>query len=188
MEYDHFAYGEALASSLKDISHSPQKKRFFTAFGLEDLTDLNDSLSSVDGNILIAVDGCESDSEDNGADALNDKQVYSFIVAQSTVSGNPNSINQAAKQCKCICKQIRNKLLKEVEYVDRNTQINGIGDGILLTFLKQHQIQTRFNLLLAGNAYKLAFLSGCIIDTAGITACFTSQIFFGNLQSFQCSI
>ena len=57
MEYDHFAYGEALASSLKDISHSPQKKRFFTAFGLEDLTDLNDSLSSVDGNILIAVDG-----------------------------------------------------------------------------------------------------------------------------------
>ena len=86
MEYDHFAYGEALASSLKDISHSPQKKRFFTAFGLEDLTDLNDSLSSVDGNILIAVDGCESDSEDNGADALNDKQVYSFIVAQSTVS------------------------------------------------------------------------------------------------------
>ena len=77
MEYDHFAYGEALASSLKDISHSPQKKRFFTAFGLEDLTDLNDSLSSVDGNILIAVDGCESDSEDNGADALNDKQVYS---------------------------------------------------------------------------------------------------------------
>ena len=94
MEYDHFAYGEALASSLKDISHSPQKKRFFTAFGLEDLTDLNDSLSSVDGNILIAVDGCESDSEDNGADALNDKQVYSFIVAQSTVSGNPNSINR----------------------------------------------------------------------------------------------
>ena len=140
MEYDHFAYGEALASSLKDISHSPQKKRFFTAFGLEDLTDLNDSLSSVDGNILIAVDGCESDSEDNGADALNDKQVYSFIVAQSTVSGNPNSINQAAKQCKCICKQIRNQLLKEVEYVDRNTQINGIGPigdnfyGTVLTF------------------------------------------------------
>ena len=50
------------------------------------------------------------------------------------------SINQAAKQCKCICKQIRNKLLKEVEYVDRNTQINGIGPigdnfyGTVLTF------------------------------------------------------
>ena len=77
MEYDHFAYGEALASSLKDISHSPQKKRFFTAFGLEDLTDLNDSLSSVDGNILIAVDGCESDSEDNGADSTTNKSTHS---------------------------------------------------------------------------------------------------------------
>ena len=37
MEYDHFAYGEALASALKAISHTSQKKRFFTAFGLEDL-------------------------------------------------------------------------------------------------------------------------------------------------------
>ena len=90
MEYDHFAYGEALASSLKDISHTPQRRRFFTAFGLEDLTNLDDNLSSVTGTILIAVDGCESDSEDNGADAINDKQVYSFIVAQNTNSGNPD--------------------------------------------------------------------------------------------------
>lgn len=140
MEYDHFAFGEALASSLKDISHTTQKKRFFTAFGLEDLTTLDDKLSSVSGTILIAVDGCESESEDNGADGLNDKQVYSFIIAQNTVSGNPETINQAAKQCKKICKQIRNKLLKDIQYVDRNTQINGIGPigdnfyGTVLTF------------------------------------------------------
>ena len=111
MEYDHFAYGEALASSFKDISHTPDKRRFFTAFGLEDLTNLNDQLSSVTGTILIAVDGCESESEDNEADGLNDKQIYSFIVAMNTVSGKPDSINQAAKHCKKICKQIRNVLL-----------------------------------------------------------------------------
>jgi hypothetical protein len=140
MEYDHFAYGEALASSLKDISHTPQRRRFFTAFGLEDLTNLDDNLSSVTGTILIAVDGCESDSEDNGADAINDKQVYSFIVAQNTISGNPDSINQAAKKCKKICKQIRNKLLQEIDHIDRSTQINGIGPigdnfyGTVLTF------------------------------------------------------
>ena len=100
MEYDHFAYGEALASALKAISHTSQKKRFFTAFGLEDLISLDDSLSSINGTILIAVDGCESESEDNEADSLNDKQVYSFIVARNTISGNPETINQAAKQCK----------------------------------------------------------------------------------------
>lgn len=122
MEYDHFAYGEALASALKAISHTSQKKRFFTAFGLEDLISLDDSLSSINGTILIAVDGCESESEDNEADSLNDKQVYSFIVARNTISGNPETINQAAKQCKS------------------NTQINGIGPigdnfyGTVLTF------------------------------------------------------
>lgn len=144
MEYNHFAFGEALASSLKDISHSPQKKRFFTAFGLEDLINLDDNLSSVNGTILIAVDGQESESEDNGADGLNDKQVYSFIVAKNTITGQPDTINQAAKQCKLICKQIRNKLLTDSSlagYVDRNTQINGIGPigdnfyGAALTFI-----------------------------------------------------
>lgn len=140
MEYDHFAYGEALASALKAISHTSQKKRFFTAFGLEDLISLDDNLSSINGTILIAVDGCESGSEDNEADSLNDKQVYSFIVARNTISGNPETINQTAKQCKSICKQIRNKLLKDIKYVDRNTQINGIGPigdnfyGTVLTF------------------------------------------------------
>lgn len=143
MEYNHFAYGEALASQLKDISHTPQKKRFFTAFGLEDLINLDDNLSSVTGTILIAVDGQESESEDNGADGLNDKQVYSFIVARNTITGQPDTINQAARHCKLICKQIRNKLLTDSSlagYIDRNTQINGIGPigdnfyGAVLTF------------------------------------------------------
>lgn len=143
MEYDHFAYGEALASSLKDISHTPQKKRFFTVFGLEDLTNLDDNLSSVDGTILIAIDGCESESDDNGADGLNDKPVYSFIVAKNTISGKPETVNQAAKHCRLICKQIRNKLFQDsslASYIDRNTQINGIGPigdnfyGAVLTF------------------------------------------------------
>ena len=77
MEYDHFAYGEALASALKAISHTSQKKRFFTAFGLEDLISLDDSLSSINGTILIAVDGCESESEDNEADSLTNKSTHS---------------------------------------------------------------------------------------------------------------
>lgn len=143
MEYNHFEYGETLASSLKSIAHTPERKRFFTAFGLEDLLSFNDHLSSIDGTVLIAVDGCESDSEDNGADNLNDKQVYSFIVAQKTVSGEPATINQAAYECKAICKQIRNKLLNDPAlsgYIDRNTQLNGIGPigdnfyGTTLTF------------------------------------------------------
>ena len=61
----------------------------------------------------------------------------------NTVSGKPDSINQAAKHCKKICKQIRNVLLQDPDLrtsLDRNTQINGIGPigdnfyGTVLTF------------------------------------------------------
>lgn len=72
MDYNHFQYGEALAASLRSVAHTPANRKFFTAFGLEDLTNFEDRLSSVSGTILIAVDGCESDSEDNGGDALTD--------------------------------------------------------------------------------------------------------------------
>lgn len=143
MDYNHFQYGEALAASLRSVAHTPANRKFFTAFGLEDLTNFEDRLSSVSGTILIAVDGCESDSEDNGGDALTDKQVYSFIVARNTVSGDPDTVNRAAYDCRLICKQIRNRLLQDPALsgiIDRGTQINGIGPigdnfyGTVLTF------------------------------------------------------
>ena len=69
--YNPFEYGKTLAIRLKPIAHTPEKPRFFTAFGLEDLYNFNEKLSSVSGMILIAVDGCESESKRNEADALN---------------------------------------------------------------------------------------------------------------------
>ena len=93
--YNHFSYGEQLAIRLKSISHTPEKPRFFEAFGLEDLYNLDDKLSSVTGMILIAVNGYESDSRDNGGDSLNDALQYSFIVARNTISDRPQTITSA---------------------------------------------------------------------------------------------
>lgn len=141
--YNHFSYGEQLAIRLRSISHTPEKPRFFEAFGLEDLYNLDDKLSNVTGMILIAVNGYESESRDNGGDGLNDALQYSFIVARNTISDRPQTITSAFEECRPVCKQIRNVLFQDPQLsyaIDRNTQINGIGPigdnfyGCMITF------------------------------------------------------
>lgn len=141
--YNHFEYGKQLAIKLKPIGHTPEKPRFFEAFGLEDLFNLDDKLSSVTGMILIAVNGYESDSQDNGADSLNDTIQYGFIVARNTIADRPETITTAFEECRVICKQIRNALFQDRQLsavINRNTQINGIGPigdnfyGSMITF------------------------------------------------------
>lgn len=141
--YDHFATGETFATQLKDIAHSPKHPRFFTAFGIEDLYDFEDKLSSVSGTILIAIDSNESDTTDNHADSLIDRAPYSFIVARNTNSDRTSTILQAVRECKLIAKQIRNKLLLVPSLqgiIDHATQITGIGPigdnfyGVIFTF------------------------------------------------------
>lgn len=141
--YNHFVYGETLARRLKAIAHTDDRPRFFTAFGIEDLYNFDDKLSSVTGTILIAVDGLESDSTDNGFDSINDRRTYSFIVARNTVNDRPATITAAAEQCRILAKQIRNYLFQKTELqglIERSTQITGIGPigdnfyGVILTF------------------------------------------------------
>lgn len=141
--YNHFTYCETLARRLKAIAHTDDRSRFFTAFGIEDLYNFDDKLSSVVGTILIAVDGHESDSTDNGADTLTDHRAYSIIIARNTINDRPHTISQAAEHARVLAKQIRNKLLNEPHLqgiIDRGTQITGIGPigdnfyGVILTF------------------------------------------------------
>lgn len=141
--YNHFDYCEQMAMQLKAIGHTRHKPRYFKANGLEDLYNFDDKLSSVRGTILIAIDGYESSSTNNGADALTDTLQYSIILAQNTNSNRPESIDSAFVHCRQLAKQVRNRLLNDpelAEIIDRNTQINGIGPigdnyyGVILSF------------------------------------------------------
>lgn len=142
-QYDHFKYGEHIARHLKPISHTDKNPKFFPAFGLEDLYQFDEKLSSVTGTILIAVDGLESNSDDNGADSLNDHHSYSFIIARNTDSDRSATITAAAKDCSVLAKQIRNLLFHApnlADTIERKTEITGIGPigdnfyGVILTF------------------------------------------------------
>ena len=130
MIYDHFEYAEQVARRLRRIGHTPERPRFFRAFGLEDLFTFEDKLSSVSGFVLIAVNGYESDSSDNRADGLTDTCQYAYIVARNTVGDRPETIQSAFEESRRLCKQIRNLLLLDDRLrgiLRRDTQINGIG-------------------------------------------------------------
>lgn len=145
MEYNHFTYCERLARHLKAVGHTDARPRFFTAFGLEGLYNFEDKLSGITGTVMIAVDGQESESSDNGADALADNDTYSIILARNTQRDKPHTIDEAVAACKQLAKQVRNFLLADpdltyTQTVDRNTTINGIGPiadgyyGVVLTY------------------------------------------------------
>ena len=143
MEYNHFTYCEQLARHLKEIAHTDARPRYFTAFGLEDLYNFEDRLSGVTGTVMIAVDGQENESSDNGADALADNDTYSIIIARNTQRDRPQTIDEAVASCKLLAKQVRNFLLADpalTYQIDRNTAINGIGPigdgfyGVVLSY------------------------------------------------------
>lgn len=146
MGYKHFEYGDFLAKSLKQIWHTESGKRYFHAFGLEDLYELNERISSISGFVLLAVDGSESEIEDNQADALNNTAHYAFIVAGPTQSSDQSSITRTCEQCKAIIYQIIARIRHDLpafspdELSDNLFKTNGIGPiadnyyGVMVSF------------------------------------------------------
>lgn len=141
--YDHYAYCEQVARTLKAVGHDDQRPRFFTVFGLEDLYNFEDKLSAVTGMVLIAVDGTEMDSTDNRADGITDTYTYSIILAKNTQRDRPDTIAQAIRQCQVAALQVRNllRLDPDLQYsLGLEMQLNGIGPigdgfyGVMLTF------------------------------------------------------
>ena len=140
-DFDLFSYAEGLARQLKAVGHSDGRRRFFPSFGLEDLVFFSDRLSSLDGFVMIAVDGHESESTDNRADALSDTRHYGIIICRNTVSDDPASMADAFAGSERLCREVRNRMLNELRpRISRDTEINGIGPigdnfyGCLLSF------------------------------------------------------
>ena len=140
-DFDFISYAEGLARRLKAVGHTDDRRRFFTSFGLEDLVSFTDRLSSLEGFVMIAVDGHESESADNRADALDETRHYGVIICRNTVSDNPASVSSAFAESDRLCRVVRNRMLHELRpRISRDTEINGIGPigdnfyGCLLSF------------------------------------------------------
>ena len=58
--YDHFGYSEWIARNLIAISHRDDECHFLRSNEVEEITDLEDRISSLDGYVLVAIDGHNS--------------------------------------------------------------------------------------------------------------------------------
>lgn len=141
--YDHFTRMEEMARTLKAVAHTDSRPRFFKAWGLEDLFTLADKISAVSGFVLIAVDGCESQSRDNHGDGLTETRQYGTIIARSAPNDRPAKIAAAFDDSRRLLTGVRNRLFQDpglLGYIDRDTELTGIGPigdnfyGCLLSF------------------------------------------------------
>lgn len=143
MLYNHFEYMEQVARRLKPIGHTDHHRRFLTAYGLEDLYNIDDRLSDLRDYVLIAVDGYEGDLTMNGADGLADVRQYGVIICHHTQADRTETIDAAFKECSVLCREVCHHLLNDDTlrpYLGMDWQLNGIGPigdgfyGCLLSF------------------------------------------------------
>ena len=110
MEYNHFAYGKLLATQLKAIAHTDTNIRFFESTEQEEFYTLAERMTKVNGMVLIAIDGSNSDlmwQPDN----MSEKPQYFFVIAAPTESLRSSTIHQAQKNCKAVAQQIISRML-----------------------------------------------------------------------------
>lgn len=141
--YDHFARMETMARHMHAIAHTDRYPRFFRAWGLEDLFTLADKISAARDFVMIAVDGCESQSHDNHGDGLTETRHYGTIIAHHAPNDQPAKIAAAFNDSRRLLLGVRNRLLHDpalLGYIDRDTELTGIGPigdnfyGCLLSF------------------------------------------------------
>ncbi len=119
--YNHFAYVEKLARSLKAIGHRDSETRFMKFDESVELEELAMHTSSVSGMLLVAIDGHNSDFSLNGADALQDTPQYFIVVLKNCPGGDPDRYYATKQECKSVAEECVKKML-----LDRHNEVNGL--------------------------------------------------------------
>lgn len=115
MGYNHFEYGEMLATKLKAIRHSADKPRFYKSADTDKFADIEQRLSEAMGTILIAHDTFASDLEYKNSDSLMESMPYEFAVLKQTENGDVRTVMAACSYCKVILKQVISKMMLDYE-------------------------------------------------------------------------
>lgn len=146
--YNHIAFMEEVASTLKDIFHKPNKKRFFISTGLVSMDGIMANLPSANLPCLIA----ENNSDERLSDSISDNIIsipfYTFYILYAASPGNDQKIMEARLKAKLTAKKVISKMLYKrldpdlgLNLVDYNSiRILGVGPiadsahGVMVTF------------------------------------------------------
>lgn len=145
--YNHFKYGEQLATRLKAIHHTKDEPHFFPAIEEEEFDSLENRISVQKGFTLIAIDGSNADYQWQ-PDNMTERPQYFFVIITNTNSNRTETIHQAQESCRLIAHQIIARMIydsKEYMYglstIDLNSiLVRGVGPlldnfyGVLIGF------------------------------------------------------
>lgn len=145
--YNHYEYCEMLARSLKAISHTDKRCKYFEATHQTELHQLEQNITNASGTLLIAVDE-QLSNFDFGNDSLIEKPFYSIVFAKQTKSTDARTIKESQQFCKELANQTISKILNDAraykhncDKIDASTfsiegfgPIGGLFYGVMLSF------------------------------------------------------
>lgn len=119
--YKHFEYSEWLARHLAPIGHTETNCHFLRSDEVEEISDLEERLSSISGHVLVAIDGHNSDFSWQNCDNLVDIPQYFIAVLRQCETGNIDALHAAKAECKDILMQVVCRMM-----LDWNEEQNGL--------------------------------------------------------------
>lgn len=118
--YNHIEYGRDLTLKMRIFEHQADKA-FHQSPNSDTLRSISDRLSDIDHPVLVAIDGKDSDFEDNQAEVLMEKPQYFFMILMPALSDDSADIMAKQAECKANALQIIAKLMS-----DKSNYRNGL--------------------------------------------------------------
>lgn len=157
--YNHFQYSEFLARHLAPIRHTDTDCHFLRSDEVEEISDLEERISSIRDYVLVAIDGHNSDFSWMNSDNLVNIPQYFIAVLKQSETGNIDAMHQAKGDSKEILMQIVSRMMADrdedrngLQFLDVDSMtIRGVGPmadnfyGVMLGFNLRKPVQYFIN-------------------------------------------
>jgi len=112
--YDHITYGLDLTQRMKMFVKKTDKDiNYYKAPNSDTLISISNRLSHINYPVLVAIDGKDSDFDDNDSDALLKKPQFFFMILKPARTDDPDEILEAQRVCEANALQIQAKLIAD---------------------------------------------------------------------------
>ena len=138
--YNHSEYMEAMATNLKEISHSETHKAFAVASTISLFEGLSENINSIYLPALVVIDDLASRLGYNDSDNTVEVPYYQFAIICAGDINNAANNNKARRDAKALAKKILSRMFKDerdyangLNYLDRNSisfdPVGPVADG-----------------------------------------------------------
>ncbi len=153
--YNHFEYSEWLARHLAPIKHTDAECHFLRSDEVEEISDLEERISSIRNYVLVAIDGHNSDFSWIRSDNLVNTPQYFIAVLRQSASGNIDALHAAKAECQGILMQVICRMMLDwneersgLQFLDVDSMtMRGVGPmgqnfyGVMLGFNLQKPVK-----------------------------------------------